>query len=55
MGRRLRDAEVLGTPEEVFHLRLDELEAVDDPARLTGSDKDKLATLCAPGRPAARS
>ncbi len=42
MGRRLRDAEVLGTPEEVFHLRLDELEAVDDPARLTGSDKDKL-------------
>jgi rifampicin phosphotransferase len=42
MGRRLRDVAVLGTPEEVFHLRLDELEAVDDPARLTESDKDKL-------------
>jgi rifampicin phosphotransferase len=55
MGRRLRDVAVLGTPEEVFHLRLDELEAVDDPARLTESDKDNCATLCAPGRPAARS
>jgi rifampicin phosphotransferase len=42
MGRRLRDAEVLGTPEEVFHLRLNELEAVEDPANLTESDKDDL-------------
>ena len=42
MGRRLRNADVLGTPEEVFHLRLNELEAVEDPANLTESDKDEL-------------
>ena len=42
MGRRLRNADVLGTPEEVFHLRLNELEAIEDPANLTESDKDEL-------------
>ena len=42
MGRRLSDVGVLGAPEEVFHLRLNELEAVDDPANLTESGKDKL-------------
>jgi phosphohistidine swiveling domain-containing protein len=34
MGRRLRDVGVLEEPEEVFHLRLEELEAIDDPATL---------------------
>ena len=42
MGRRLSDVGVLGAPEEVFHLRLNELEAVDDPANLTESEKDEL-------------
>jgi rifampicin phosphotransferase len=42
MGRRLHNAEVLSTPEEVFHLRLDELEAIEEPANLTESDKDEL-------------
>ena len=31
MGRRLFDAGVLDKPEDVFHLRLEELEAIDDP------------------------
>ena len=42
MGRRLRDVDVLDGPEAVFHLRLNELEAVDDPAHLTESEKDQL-------------
>jgi rifampicin phosphotransferase len=42
IGRRLRDVEVLDGSEAVFHLRLNELEAVDDPANLTESDKDQL-------------
>jgi rifampicin phosphotransferase len=42
MGRRLHNAEVLSTPEDVFHLRLDELEAIEEPAKLTESDKDEL-------------
>jgi pyruvate,water dikinase len=42
MGRRLSEVGVLGAPEEVFHLRLNELEAVDDPANLTEFEKDEL-------------
>jgi rifampicin phosphotransferase len=34
MGHRLCDVEVLEQPEDVFHLRLEELEAIDDPAML---------------------
>jgi rifampicin phosphotransferase len=34
MGRRLCDVEVLEQPEDIFHLRLEELEAIDDPAIL---------------------
>ena len=37
MGRRLCDVGVLDEPEDVFHLRLEELEAIDDPATLTAS------------------
>jgi rifampicin phosphotransferase len=37
MGRRLCDVEVLEQPEDVFHLRLEELEAIDDPAMLSES------------------
>ncbi|KAA5836332.1 phosphoenolpyruvate synthase [Saccharopolyspora hirsuta] len=33
IGRRLVGAGVLDEPEQVFHLRLEELEATDDPAR----------------------
>nr|WP_188190326.1 PEP/pyruvate-binding domain-containing protein [Nonomuraea sp. SYSU D8015] len=32
LGRRLRDEGVLDEPEDVFHLRLEELEAIRDPA-----------------------
>ena len=35
IGRRLRDAEVLATPQDVFHLRLEELEGITDVAALT--------------------
>jgi rifampicin phosphotransferase len=34
IGRRLYDAGVLDEPEDVFHLRLEELEAIDDPVTL---------------------
>jgi phosphohistidine swiveling domain-containing protein len=34
MGRRLCDAGVLDKPEDVFHLRLEELEAIGDPASI---------------------
>ena len=37
MGRRLCDVGVLDEPEEVFHLRLEELEAIDDPTTLAAS------------------
>lgn len=36
IGRRLRDAGVLAEPEEVFHLRLEELEGVEEFDRLPG-------------------
>jgi rifampicin phosphotransferase len=42
MGRRLRDVGVLDMSETVFHLRLSELEAVNDPANLIESEKDQL-------------
>ena len=32
IGRRLRDTGVLDRPDDVFHLRLEEVESVDDPA-----------------------
>jgi hypothetical protein len=42
MGRRLSAVGVLDEPEDLFHLRLEELEAIDDPANLTESSEDKL-------------
>jgi pyruvate,water dikinase len=39
MGRRLRDVGVLDKPEDVFHLRLEELEAIDDPATVKKHDR----------------
>jgi phosphohistidine swiveling domain-containing protein len=44
-GRRLCQAGVLHHPQDVFHLRLEELESIDDPARLGGRDADRLRTL----------
>jgi rifampicin phosphotransferase len=41
MGRRLRDAGVLEEPEDVFHLRLEELEAVEDPSKLRSTDSGR--------------
>jgi phosphohistidine swiveling domain-containing protein len=37
MGRRLCEVGILGTPEDVFHLRLEELEAIQDPATLSST------------------
>ena len=34
MGRRLSDVGLLAEPEDVFHLRLEELKAIEDPAKL---------------------
>ncbi|SEF70388.1 pyruvate, water dikinase [Nonomuraea solani] len=42
MGRRLRDAGVLDRPEDVFHLRLEELEAIPDVAELPCADSGRL-------------
>ena len=42
MGRRLSEVGVLDAPEDLFHLRLSELEAIDDPANLTESAKHEL-------------
>jgi phosphohistidine swiveling domain-containing protein len=43
IGRRLRDAGVLEEPEAVFHLRLEELEALQDPATLPSTDSGRSA------------
>ena len=51
MGCRLRDVGVLDKPEDVFHLRLEELEAIEDPAELavaassTGSGRTEANKL----------
>jgi len=42
IGRRLRDVDVLDDAEAVFHLRLEEIEAIADPARLAEDDKRGL-------------
>jgi pyruvate,water dikinase len=45
MGRRLCDAGVLDEPEQVFHLRLEELEAIEDPAALADPEKLRATML----------
>ncbi|MGI5270095.1 PEP/pyruvate-binding domain-containing protein [Nonomuraea sp. CA-218870] len=42
IGRRLRDAGVLDTPEDVFHLRLEELEEIGDVAALGDAHARRL-------------
>jgi rifampicin phosphotransferase len=42
IGGRLSEAGVLHEPEAVFHLRLDELEGISDPAGLAKADADRL-------------
>jgi rifampicin phosphotransferase len=42
IGRRLRDAGVLATPQDVFHLRLEEVEGIADVAALTGRQGQRL-------------
>jgi rifampicin phosphotransferase len=44
-GRRLASVGVLATPEDVFHLRLEELEHCPAPARLTPDDARRLRAL----------
>ncbi|WP_448609203.1 PEP/pyruvate-binding domain-containing protein [Geodermatophilus sp. URMC 60] len=44
-GSRLAAVGVLALPEDVFHLRLEELEHCADPPRLTPHDADRLRTL----------
>jgi pyruvate,water dikinase len=50
IGRRLRDAGVLADPEDVFHLRLEELEAVRDPAAAAESGQLAAAVRSRSGR-----
>ncbi|MGW0806707.1 PEP/pyruvate-binding domain-containing protein [Nonomuraea sp. NPDC002799] len=42
MGRRLRDEGVLAMPEDLFHLRLEELEAIRDVAALPAAARERL-------------
>ena len=44
-GRRLGTAGVLDTPEDVYHLRLEELEAIADASHLDPSERDRLRDL----------
>jgi pyruvate,water dikinase len=41
-GRRLCAAGVLDTPEDVYHLRLEELEAIADASRIDPRERDRL-------------
>ena len=41
-GRRLCAAGVLDTPEDVYHLRLEELEAIPDASRIEPRERDRL-------------
>jgi len=43
IGARLRDAGVLQTAEDVFHLRLEEVEAAGDPAAMPTAARERLA------------
>ncbi len=45
IGARLRDAGVLSEPEQVFHLRLAELEAIEDVTTLTAPHRENLTSL----------
>ncbi|MFB4266848.1 PEP/pyruvate-binding domain-containing protein [Nonomuraea sp. GTA35] len=45
LGRRLRDAGVLAAPEDVFHLRMAELEEIEDVATLRGADAERLREI----------
>ncbi|HZA30969.1 MAG TPA: PEP/pyruvate-binding domain-containing protein [Propionibacteriaceae bacterium] len=42
-GRRLAAAGVLADAEDIFHLRMEELEAVTDPDRLPAAEADRLS------------
>ena len=44
-GRRLAAAGVLASPADVFHLRLEELEAMAEPDRLPGAEADRIRAL----------
>ena len=43
MGRRLRDVGLLEEPEDIFHLRLEELEAINDPTTLEDAERLRAA------------
>lgn len=45
LGRRLQEAGVLADPFDVFQLRLEELEAINDPERLEPAERDRLTRL----------
>jgi rifampicin phosphotransferase len=42
MGRRLCDAAIIKQPEDVFHLRLEELQQIGDPATLAEAAKERM-------------
>ena len=45
IGRRLTGAGILAEPEDVYHLRLEELEPLEDPDLLADADQDRLREL----------
>ncbi|MCR6490662.1 PEP-utilizing enzyme [Amycolatopsis sp. OK19-0408] len=47
IGARLHDADVLDRPEDVFHLRLEELEPLTDPTSATGDLRTKVRSRAA--------
>lgn len=45
LGQRLQAAGIIDRPDEVFHLRFEELCAMADPARLTGAERARWRSL----------
>jgi pyruvate,water dikinase len=45
LGARMRDAGILGDPFDIFHLRLDEIEAIDDLDAITDARRATLTAL----------
>ncbi len=45
IGRRLTAAQILDDAEQVFHLRLEEVATLDDPATLPAAHRERLAAL----------
>ena len=45
LGQRLQAADIIDRPDDVFHLRFEELGTIADPARLTARERDRWRSL----------